>query len=63
MIFGTVKEGILEILDERLGAFCTEMAAMSPRPEPELPSSSAHRATRLQSPSLIPHRRQSYQLV
>ena len=28
MIFRTVKEGILEILDERLGAFRTEMAAM-----------------------------------
>ena len=25
MIFGTVKEGILEILDERLGAFRTEV--------------------------------------
>ena len=28
MIFGTVKEGILEILDERLGAFCIELMAM-----------------------------------
>ena len=28
VIFGTVKEGILEILDERLGAFRTELMAM-----------------------------------
>ena len=28
VIFGTIKEGILEILDERLSAFRTEMAAM-----------------------------------
>ena len=28
VIFGRVKEGILEILDERLGTFRTEMAAM-----------------------------------
>ena len=28
MIFGTVKEDILEILDERLGTFCYEMMAM-----------------------------------
>lgn len=28
LIFSTVKEGILEILDERLGAFRTEMEAM-----------------------------------
>ena len=28
MIFGTIKEGILEILDERSSAFCTEVAAM-----------------------------------
>ena len=28
MIFGTVKEGILEILDERLGAFHAEMMAL-----------------------------------
>ena len=31
MIFGTVKEGILEILDETLGAFHTKMAAMMGR--------------------------------
>mgnify|MGYP001550121524 CR=1 FL=1 len=28
VIFGTVKEGILEILGERLGAFRTELMAM-----------------------------------
>ena len=28
VIFGTVKEGILESLDERLGAFRTEMMAL-----------------------------------
>ena len=27
MIFGSVKEGILEILDERLGSFCAEAFA------------------------------------
>ena len=28
VIFGTIKEGIMEVLDERLGAFHTEMVAM-----------------------------------
>lgn len=28
MIFGTVKEGILEILDEWLSAFCIEIVAL-----------------------------------
>ena len=28
VIFGTIKEGILELLDERLSAFHTEVAAM-----------------------------------
>ena len=28
VIFGTIKEGILELLDERLSAFRTEVAAM-----------------------------------
>ena len=28
VIFGTLNEGILELLDERLSAFCTEVAVM-----------------------------------
>ena len=28
VIFGSIKEGILELMDERLGMFCAEVAAM-----------------------------------